>query len=183
MGKRISKMTEWKIRKVEERDLKRYKELTDIEGWNHGQDMFDFVFGSKGKAYCLELSGKLISFCGYFELSEDAFLIISYITDKEYRGMGYGSKCFKAVMDDCKGKKLLINSADGKQEMYGRSGFKTFIFDDYQLVAKAKLITDDTGLESIREYSEQDFDKLAEYDRKISPYDRTHLLPFFLKTS
>ena len=66
--------------------------------------------------------------------------------------------------------------ADGKQEMYGRSGFKTFIFDDYQLVAKAKLITDDTGLESIREYSEQDFDKLAEYDRKISPYDRTHLL-------
>ena len=30
-------MTEWKIRKVEERDLKRYKELTDIEGWNHGQ--------------------------------------------------------------------------------------------------------------------------------------------------
>ena len=72
--------------------------------------MFDFVFGSKGKAYCLELDGKLISFCGYFELSEDAFLIISYITDKDYRGMGYGSKCFKAVMDDCKGKKLLINS-------------------------------------------------------------------------
>ena len=89
--------------------------------------------------------------------------------------------------------------------MYGRSGFKTFIFDDYQLVAKAKLITDDTGSEYIREYSEQDFDKLAEYDRKISPYDRTHLLvralkgelklyenqrltqsqikPFFLKTS
>ena len=71
--------------------------------------------------------------------------------------------------------------ADGKQEMYGRSGFKTFIFDDYQLVAKAKLITDDTGLESIREYSEQDFDKLAEYDRKISPYDRTHLLDRALK--
>ena len=66
--------------------------------------------------------------------------------------------------------------ADGKQEMYGRLGFKTFIFDDYQFVAKAKLITDDTGLESIREYSEQDFNKLAEYDRKISPYDRTHLL-------
>ena len=72
--------------------------------------MFDFVFGSKGQAYCLELNGKLVSFCGYFELSEDAFLVISYITDTEYRGMGYGSKCFKAVMDDCKGKKLLINS-------------------------------------------------------------------------
>ena len=49
------------------------------------------------------------------------------------------------------------------------------------MVAKAKLITDDTGLESIREYSEQDFDKLAEYDRKISPYDRTHLLDRALK--
>ena len=89
--------------------------------------------------------------------------------------------------------------------MYGRSGFKTFIFDDYQLVAKAKLTTDDTGLEYIRDYFEQDFEKLAEYDRKISPYDRNHLLerafkgslilyenqrltqsqikPFFLKTS
>ena len=30
-------MMECKVRKVEERDLKRYKELTDIEGWNHGQ--------------------------------------------------------------------------------------------------------------------------------------------------
>ena len=66
--------------------------------------------------------------------------------------------------------------ADGKQEMYGRSGFKTFVFDDYQLVAKAKLLTDDNGLESIKEYTRQDFDQLAAYDRKISPYDRTHLL-------
>ena len=66
--------------------------------------------------------------------------------------------------------------ADGKQQMYGRSGFKTFIFDDYQLVATAKPINDPTGLESIKESSENDFDKIAEYDRKLSPYDRTHLL-------
>ena len=71
---------------------------------------------------------------------------------------------------------------DGKQEMYGRLGLKTFIFDDYRLVAKTKSITDDTGLESIRKYSEQDFDNLAEYDRKISPYDRTHLLDRALKS-
>ena len=66
--------------------------------------------------------------------------------------------------------------ADGKQQMYGRSGFKTFIFDDYQLVATAKPINDPTGLESIKQSSENDFDKIAEYDRKLSPYDRTHLL-------
>ena len=71
--------------------------------------------------------------------------------------------------------------ADGKQEMYGRSGFKTFVFDDYQLVAKAKLVTDDNGLESIKEYTHQDFDQLAAYDRKISPYDRSHLLGWALK--
>ena len=71
--------------------------------------------------------------------------------------------------------------ADGKQEMYGRSGFKTFVFDDYQLVAKAKLVTDDNGLESIKEYTHQDFDKLAAYDRKISPYDRSNLLGWALK--
>ena len=121
-------MTEWKVRKVEDSDLKRYKELTDIEGWNYGQgrilcnnifevyftDMFDFVFGSKGQAYCLELNGKLVSFCGYFELSKDAFLGISYVTDKEYRGMGYGSECIKAVIGDYNGKnckpKVFINS-------------------------------------------------------------------------
>ena len=67
--------------------------------------------------------------------------------------------------------------------MYGRFGFKNFIYDYYQLVAKTKLITDETGLESIREYSEQDFDKLAEYDRKISPYERTDLLDRALKSS
>ena len=66
--------------------------------------------------------------------------------------------------------------------MYGRSGFKTFIFDDYQLVAKAKVITDETGLETIREASEQDLDEIAEYDRKLSPYDRTHLLELALRT-
>ena len=32
---------------------------------------------------------------------------------KKYRGMGYGSRCFKAVMDECKGKRLLINSGYG----------------------------------------------------------------------
>ena len=60
--------------------------------------------------------------------------------------------------------------------MYGRSGFKTFIFDDYQLVANAKPVMDGADLESIKESSGQDFNKIAEYDRKISPYDRTHLL-------
>ena len=65
--------------------------------------------------------------------------------------------------------------------MYRRLGFKTFIYDNYPLVAKAKLISDDTGFESIREYSEQDFDKLAEYDQKISPYERIHLLDRALK--
>lgn len=66
--------------------------------------------------------------------------------------------------------------------MYGRSGFKTFIFDDYQLVAKAKVITDETGLETIKEASEQDSDIIAEYDRELSPYDRTHLLELALRT-
>ena len=66
--------------------------------------------------------------------------------------------------------------------MYGRSGFKTFIFDDYQLVAKAKVITDETGLETIKEASEQDSEIIAEYDRELSPYDRTHLLELALRT-
>ena len=133
-------MSNFKVRKVELVDLKRYKELTDIEGWNLGigkivwshlewiyfglhllyyivswfsqplitnvprlidrkfsLDMMEMAFGTKGTAYCVELipDGKIVSFCGYFRLSEDANLIITYITDKDYRGMGYGSKCFK----------------------------------------------------------------------------------------
>ena len=57
----------------------------------------EMAFGTKATAYCVELipDGKIVSFCGYFRLSEDANLIITYITDKHYRGMGYGSKCFK----------------------------------------------------------------------------------------
>ena len=71
--------------------------------------------------------------------------------------------------------------ADGKQEMYGRSGFKTFIFDDHQLFAKPKGQPDNGGLEDIKEYSTFNFENVAEYDRKLSPYDRTELLePAFL---
>ena len=33
-------MTNGIVRKVEDRDLPRYKELTDIEGWNHGQGLY-----------------------------------------------------------------------------------------------------------------------------------------------
>ena len=71
---------------------------------------------------------------------------------------------------------LKIFEADGKQEMYGRSGFKTFIFDDHQLFAKPKMEPDNSGLEDITEYSMSNFEKVAKYDRKLSPYDRTDLL-------
>ena len=60
--------------------------------------------------------------------------------------------------------------------MYGRSGFKTFIFDDHQLFSKPKMFVDKSGLEDIKEYSMSNFEKLADYDRKLSPYDRTGLL-------
>ena len=33
-------MTDFKLRKVEVNDLERYKELTDIEGWNLGMGEF-----------------------------------------------------------------------------------------------------------------------------------------------
>ena len=71
---------------------------------------------------------------------------------------------------------MKIFEADGKQEMYGRSGFKTFIFDDHQLFAKPKMEPDDSGLDDIKEYSKSNFEKVADYDRKLSPYDRTDLL-------
>ena len=71
---------------------------------------------------------------------------------------------------------MKIFEADGKQEMYGRSGFKTFIFDDHQLFAKPKMEPDNSGLEDITEYSKSNFEKVAKYDRKLSPYDRTDLL-------
>ena len=48
---------------------------------------------------------------------------------------------------------MKIFEVDGKQEMYGRSGFKTFIFDDHQLFAKPKMEPDDSGLDDIKEYS------------------------------
>ena len=75
-------------------------------------------------------------------------------------------------------KKLI---ADGKQEMYGRSGFKTFIFDDHQLFARPKGQPDKGGLQDIKEYSMSFFENVADYDRKLSPYDRTEVLePAFL---
>ena len=52
--------------------------------------------------------------------------------------MGYGSLAFKAVVDWAKGKNLYLNSADGKEAMYARSGFTKFMWIDYQLVAAVK---------------------------------------------
>ena len=67
------------------------------------------TFDTKGTAFCIELEpdGKIVSFCGYFRLSDDANLIIAYITDKDYRGQGYGSQCFKGQTL----KKLSVNFA------------------------------------------------------------------------
>ena len=38
------------------------------------------------------------------------------------------------------------------------------------------MFVDKSGLEDIKEYSMSNFEKLADYDRKLSPYDRTGLL-------
>ena len=37
-------MSNYKLRKVRTDDLKRYKELTDIEGWNLGMGKLEFIF-------------------------------------------------------------------------------------------------------------------------------------------
>ena len=37
-------MSNYKLRKVRTDDLNRYKELTDIEGWNLGMGKLEFVF-------------------------------------------------------------------------------------------------------------------------------------------
>ena len=54
------------------------------------------------------------------------------------RGFGYGSAVFKKVMEVYDGKTFYINSAKGKEEMYAKSGFTTFIYQDLQLVAQPK---------------------------------------------
>ena len=45
-------------------------------------------------------------------------------------------------METFAGKKFYINSAKGKEPMYAKSGFKTFIYEDLQLVAQPKTNID-----------------------------------------
>ena len=120
-----------KVRQVEKKDLPRYKELTDVEKWNHTLAEYELCLErSPTGAFCVELDdGKLVSFCSGYNLDENNILVyryliktvekldkvhFSYITEKKYRGMGYGSMAFKAVVEWSKGKNLYLNSADGK---------------------------------------------------------------------
>ena len=91
------------IRKVTKADLPKYKvglyskakiidvgkELTDVEEWNRGIDIFEMLLDkSPNGNYCLELDNpnkEVVSFCGGFEMDNDSIQIHSYITQEKYR--------------------------------------------------------------------------------------------------
>ena len=90
--------------------------------------------------------------------------------------MGYGSMAFKAVVEWAKGKNLYLNSADGKEAMYGRSGFTKFMWIDYQLVANVKpsneiaelgTAIDLTSIEPLNNVTD-----VLDYDNSITPFSR-----------
>ena len=100
---------------------------------------------------------------------------LSYVTEKQYRGMGYGSMAFKAVVDWAKGKNLYLNSADGKEPMYAKSGFTKFMWIDYQLVAAVKpQIKHSLNLTSIEPLNH--VKDVFDYDNAISPFSRHQVL-------
>jgi len=178
-----------KLRQVEKNDLPRYKELTDVEKWNHGLSEYELVLErSPTGAFCVELDdGTIAAFCGGYNLDDENVLVYSYVTEKQYRGMGYGSMAFKAVVEWAKGKNLYLNSADGKEAMYGRSGFTKFMWVDYQLVANVKssdeiaklgMAIDLTSVEPLNNVTD-----VLDYDNSISPFSREQVLAFFITNS
>ena len=56
------------------------------------------------------------------------------------RGFGYGKAVFNKIIEVYQGKTFYINSAKGKEPMYAKSGFTTFIYEDLQIVAEPKML-------------------------------------------
>ena len=86
------------------------------------KDIYEMLYNQNpGGSYCAEIENeKLVSFCGSFPMDEQNMIITSYVTQKEYRGQGYGLKVFTKVIEETKGKNLFINAADGMETIYAR---------------------------------------------------------------
>ena len=76
-----------RVRLVEKKDLEQYKELTDIQGWNRGMEIFEMLLDRCPKGnFCVELeNGELVSFCGGFEMDDQSIQIHSFITNIKHR--------------------------------------------------------------------------------------------------
>lgn len=70
--------------------------------------------------------------------------------------------------------------------MYGRSGFKSFMFIDYQLLGRVKPL-DHTDYaitsELVSIHSFDDATTVFSYDKSISPFDRSKLLNYYIRTA
>ncbi|CAG5079632.1 Oidioi.mRNA.OKI2018_I69.PAR.g9301.t1.cds [Oikopleura dioica] len=178
-------MSEFEIRRVEARDLKRYKELCDGEAWNIGMDIFEKMLESTPNGFwCAEeLSSKhLISFCGAVDIGNKKAIISTFVTDPKRRGKGIGSKVLKKIMEVFEGYEMIVNAADGREPLYARFGMPHWMYQVLQIICEPKEIRK-SNASSIIVSELGNIEEILDYDRAVAKEDRRNSLPWFHETS
>ncbi|CBY12308.1 unnamed protein product [Oikopleura dioica] len=132
-------MSEIKIRKVEARDLKRYKKLSDDENWNIEMDIFEKMLETNPNGFwcAVELSSnQVVSFCGAVDIGNNRAVLSTFITVPICRGKGIGSLVLKKVMESFKGFEMIVNASDGREPLYARFGMPHWMYQALQIICE-----------------------------------------------
>lgn len=121
-----------KVRPLHNFDRDVYLELLgQLNGYKYEKERFDVVFRllSNSSIYVLEVYGKVVSTIRLnteIKFSNNVLHIEDFVTDKEYRNMGYGKMLLKAVLENVNKReyyKIVLGCNDGNVGLYENLGF------------------------------------------------------------
>lgn len=164
--------SQFKIRRMDRRDIDLVIEWAAIEGWNPGIHDGECFYNSDPDGFFIgDLSGEPIG-CISAVAYDDSFGFLGlYIVKPEFRGKGFGIRLWNAALAYLGNRNIGLDGVLARQEDYERSGF-TLAYKNrrYAGIIEGKVGDNITDLKKIS------FRDILAYDSRIFPAPRPKFL-------
>ena len=164
------------LRRMTAEDLAAAHDLSHEQKWPHRIEDWEMMF-SLGSGYVAERDGEIVGTAMSWLYGEDTATLGMVIVSPNAQGMGTGRRLMDAVLDDLKGRTVMLNATDEGLPLYRKMGFEPMgsIFQHQGAafaVPMAELIPD----ERVRPLGNKDMDVLRTLARRATGMDRDKLL-------
>ncbi len=169
----MSKLDEFQVRTMRNKELAFAIDLAAREGWNPGLHDAECFFAADPNGFLIgELAGEPVGCISAVSYAGRYGFVGLYIVRPEFRHRGYGSRLWQAAMDRLRGHNVGLDGVPAQQRNYARSGFR-HAHRSVRYQGQAKPAARHASVGSAAEVA---FEAISDFDRQVFPERREAFL-------